>query len=60
MKMRSQEIREKVGCSRAEFSRRYGIPVRTLENWDAGLNIPPDYVLNLLERVVETDLKQDE
>lgn len=60
MTMRSQEIREKAGLSRAEFSRRYGIPVRTLENWDAGLNIPPGYVLDLLERVVNSDLKKDE
>lgn len=60
MKMRSQEIRELAGCSRAEFSRRYGIPLRTLENWDAGLNIPPDYVLNLLERAVKQDLQDKE
>ena len=60
MKMRSQEIREKAGLSRAEFSRRYGIPIRTLENWDTGVNIPPEYVLNLLERVVDSDLQQNE
>ena len=30
-----REIREKTGMSRAEFSRAYGIPVRTLEDWEA-------------------------
>lgn len=48
------------GLSRAEFSRRYGIPPRTLENWDAGVTVPPKYVLDLLERVVKTDLEKTE
>lgn len=41
--------------SRAEFSRRYGIPVRTLEDWDAGKSTAPDYVINLLARAVYED-----
>jgi len=50
-------IRKKTGLSRAEFSRRYGIPLRTLENWDAGIATPPEYVLTLLDRVVEMDMQ---
>lgn len=53
--MTAKEIREILGISRAEFSRRYGIPIRTLEDWDAGLRIPSDWVLALLERVVRED-----
>ena len=53
--MDTKEIRELLGISRAEFSRRYGIPIRTLENWDAGVNAPPAWVLSLLERVVRED-----
>ncbi len=60
MRMRSHDIREMTGLSRAEFSRRYGIPPRTLENWDAGVTVPPKYVLDLLERVVKTDLEKTE
>lgn len=52
---RSEEIRKILGISRAEFSRRYNIPLRTLEDWDAGKKNPPDYVLNMLERVVNED-----
>lgn len=51
----SERIRKILGVSRAEFSRRYNIPVRTLENWDAGIQNPPAYVLELLERVVTED-----
>lgn len=53
----SVSIRKKTGLSRAEFSRRYGIPLRTLENWDAGIATPPEYVLTLLDRVVEMDMQ---
>lgn len=32
-----------------EFSKAYGVPLRTLQNWELGVNIPPAYVLDLLE-----------
>lgn len=53
--MTSKEIRALLGISRAEFSRRYGIPVRTLEEWDAGRHEAPEWVMRLLERVVKED-----
>lgn len=53
--MTSKEIRAILGVSRAEFSRRYGIPIRTLEEWDAGRHMAPDWVMALLERVVRED-----
>lgn len=56
--MTSKEIREISGLSRVDFSKKYNIPLRTLENWDSGIRIPPDYVLNLLERVVRIDFEK--
>ena len=41
---------------RPEFSKKYGIPVRTLEDWDAGKKNPPDYVMDLLARAIFEDL----
>lgn len=35
--------------SRAEFSRRYNIPVRTLEDWDTEKRTAPIYVKLLLD-----------
>lgn len=55
--MNTKEIRAILGVSRAEFSRRYGIPIRTLEDWDAEKHEPPEWVLRLLERVVREDAK---
>ena len=55
-----KSIREILGISRAEFSRRYRIPVRTLEDWEWGKRTPPDYVIWLLERVVTEDKRRKE
>ena len=50
--MTIREIREGLGISRAEFSRRYNIPIRTLENWEAGERKPPERVPELLQRLI--------
>ena len=55
--MTIKEMRELLGISRAEFSRRYDIPIRTLENWESGTRTPPDYVINLLERIIKEDIE---
>ena len=55
--MNITEMRHYIGVSRAEFSRRYSIPLRTLESWEAGVRTPPEYVLDLLEESVRrTDI----
>lgn len=51
--------RLKAGLSRAEMSRRFGIPVRTLENWEAGVNCPPDWAEKLIIEKLE-QIKNEE
>lgn len=53
--MTIKEMREFLGISRTEFSRRYGIPLRTLEDWESGKRTPPPYVITLLERIIKED-----
>ena len=44
-----RERREKIlGISRAEMHRQYGIPLRTLEDWEAGKYKPASYIEILL------------
>ena len=45
---RLKKIREDLGMNRTEFSRYVDIPLRTLEEWEAGRRQMPDYVLRLL------------
>jgi DNA-binding transcriptional regulator YiaG len=46
--MTIKEAREKAGMSRAEMSRVFEIPLRTLEDWDAKKSSPPPYVQKLI------------
>lgn len=55
--MNIKEMRELLGCTRIAFAKRYNIPLRTLENWEAGKNKCPEYVKELLERAVKEDVK---
>lgn len=47
-RMTIREAREQIGMSRAEMSRVFEIPIRTLEDWDAGKSSPPSYVQKLI------------
>ena len=43
-----------------EFSDKYEIPYRTLQDWTSGRRNPPDYVLKLLERAIIQDNQEEE
>lgn len=51
-----KELRESIGMSRKEFSEYTGIPVRTLEDWEAARRTPPDYI----PRLIAYQLKYEE
>lgn len=51
-----KELRESIGLSRKEFSIHVGIPIRTLEDWEAGRRTPPEYI----PRLIEYQLKYEE
>ena len=53
--MTIKEIRTLTGLSQVKFCKRYGIPRRTLENWEVGETIAPSYTVSLLERAVKED-----
>ena len=44
-----KRLRESVNMSRREFSEHTGIPVRTLEDWEAARRTPPEYIPRLIE-----------
>lgn len=49
-------LRKQVGMTRKAFSEHTGIPVRTLEDWEAGRRTPPEYI----PRLIEYQLKYEE
>lgn len=52
-----KEIRKLTGLSAQKFGDKYDIPLRTIQNWEGGVNTPPPYLVKLLERVVKEDIK---
>ena len=50
-------LRKELGLSRAALSREYGIPIRTLENWEAGVANAPKYCIDFLVYAIFSDTK---
>ena len=54
--MNIRELRKQLGDTQTEFAERYNIPFRTIQNWEAGVRTPPEYLLELLESRVKEDV----
>ena len=50
-----RELRARTGMSRKDFSEYTKIPVRTLEDWEAGRRTPPEYIPRLLAYQLKFD-----
>ncbi len=48
-------IRAATGLSQRAFAEKLNIPQRTVENWEQGVNSPPDYVIALIYSAVRKD-----
>lgn len=47
--MTFKELRERSGMSRKDFVVYFGIPYRTIQDWELGNRKCPEYLLSLLE-----------
>ena len=54
--MTIREMRNSLGNTQSEFAARYNIPFRTVQNWEAGVRNPPEYIKDLLESRIRVDL----
>jgi len=54
--MSIREMREALGLTQVAFARKYGIPTRTVINWETGVNSPSEWARALLERAVLEDM----
>ena len=51
-----KKVRESLGMNRREFSDYMEIPLRTLEEWEAGRRKMPDYLLRLIVYYTKTEM----
>ena len=49
---RIKELRKKTGLSQSEFSAKFGIPVRTLQQWEQGISSPPEYLVRMMAYIM--------
>lgn len=47
--MTIKEMRMMTGMSQEKFGEYFGIPKRTIQNWEGNVNVCPTYLLNLIE-----------
>ncbi len=41
-------MRRMLDSSQIAFAKYFGIPRRTIENWESGTSVPPQYIISLL------------
>lgn len=50
-----KNLREETGMNRTQFCEYFNIPYRTVQDWESGRRVMPEYVLRLLEYRIRTD-----
>lgn len=49
------ELRKKTGMNKKQFAEYFGIPYRTLQDWELGNRRMPDYLLRLMVYKVQAE-----
>ena len=49
---RIKDLRKKTGLSQSKFSAKFGIPVRTLQQWEQGISAPPEYLIRMMAYIM--------
>ena len=46
-------VRKKLNMTQTEFGNLFGIPMRTIQEWEYGKRKAPDYVINMIEEILK-------
>ena len=57
---RIKELRKKTGLSQSKFSAKFGIPVRTLQQWEQGISAPPEYLVRMMAYIMLLEERSDD
>lgn len=53
--MQIKELRNKTKLSQTQFAKRFNIPVATLRDWEQGRRKPPDYVIEMINKILNLE-----
>ena len=51
--MTFKELRQCSGMNQTQFAKYFEIPLRTVQNWEGGINKCPEYLLKLMQYKLE-------
>lgn len=51
--MTIKEVRKRTGLSQSQFAKKFDIPIRTLQSWECNQAIPKDYILNMMNQILD-------
>ena len=54
-----KDLRNATGLSQTQFANAYHIPVGNIRNWEQGARKPPSYIIYLLFRCIQMDIKNN-
>ena len=55
-----RRLRESTGENRIQFAEHVGIPVRTIDDWENGRRVPPDYIPRMIAYQLELEKLKSE
>lgn len=54
------QICDKYNLQQTELAKRFGIPLRTVQDWHAGRRTPPDYVVRMVNEILDRERQDKE
>ena len=57
-KERLKELRKELGLSQAKFAEKFGIPLRTIQDWEYGRREVRSYIVNMMHKIIELENKK--
>ena len=49
------KMRKKTGLSQSKYAAKFGIPVRTLQQWEQGISAPPEYLIRMMAYIMQLE-----
>ena len=57
--MTIKELRLKLNMSQSKFAKKFNIPVGTLAHWEQGVRTPPDYIIFMIDKIIDLENKEN-
>ncbi len=51
--IRLRNMRSDIGLSQEKFAEKFGIPIRTYQQWEQGVRKPARYVVDMIEIILQ-------